>query len=48
MEQIGTECLVDELIARAGLPAGKVLAMLTMLEIRGFVKTLPGRRVKCV
>ena len=48
VEQIGAECLVDELIARAGLPAGKVLAMLTMLEIRGFVKTLPGRRVKCV
>ena len=48
VEMIGAECLVDELIARTGLPAGKVLAMLTMLEIRGFVKTLPGRRVKYV
>ena len=42
------QSFLDELIARTGLPAGKVLAMLTMLEIRGFVKTLPGRRVKYV
>lgn len=46
IEKIENECLVDELIVRTGLPAGKVLAMLTMLEVRGFVKTLPGRRVK--
>ena len=46
IEKIENECLVDELIVRTGLSAGKVLAMLTMLEVRGFVKTLPGRRVK--
>ena len=46
VEKIENECLVDELIVRTGLPAGKVLAMLTLLEVRGFVKTLPGRRVK--
>ena len=46
VEKIEKECLVDELIVRTGLPAGKVLAMLTLLEVRGFVKTLPGRRVK--
>ena len=46
VEKIENECLVDDLIVRTGLPAGKVLAMLTLLEVRGFVKTLPGRRVK--
>lgn len=37
--------LVDEIIAAAGLPSGTVLAALTMLEVKGIVKTLPGRRV---
>ena len=37
--------LVDELIAKAGLPAGKVLSVLTMLEIKGVVSRLPGKRV---
>ena len=36
---------VDELIVRTGLETQKVLAMLTMLEIKGMVTTLPGRRV---
>ncbi len=36
---------VDDAIAASGLPAAKVLAMLTMLEIRGVVKQLPGKRV---
>ncbi len=45
-ELIGTEeLLVDELIAKAGLPAGAVLSTLTMLEIKGVVKRLPGKRV---
>lgn len=34
----------DEIITATGLPAGKVLAVLTMLEIKGMVKSLPGRR----
>lgn len=37
--------LVDALIAQAGLPAGVVLSTLTMLEIKGVVKRLPGKRV---
>lgn len=37
--------LVDELIAEAGLPAGVILSTLTMLEIKGVVKRLPGKRV---
>ncbi len=48
--EIGTligdgEILVDELIAKAGLPAATVLSTLTMLEIKGVVKRLPGKRV---
>ena len=39
------EHLVDDLIAASGLPAGQVLSMLTMLQIRGIVKLLPGKRV---
>ena len=37
--------LVDDLIAASELPAGKVLSMLTMLQIRGVVELLPGKRV---
>ena len=39
------EALVDDLIAASGLPAGKVLSMLTMLQIRGAVELLPGKRI---
>ena len=39
------EALVDDLIAASGLPTGKVLGMLTMLQIRGVVELLPGKRV---
>lgn len=46
VEKMEKECLVDDLIAQTGLPAGKVLATLTVLEVRGFVTRLPGRRVK--
>ncbi len=37
--------LVDELMAKAGLPAGTVLSILTMLEIKGVVQRHPGKRV---
>ena len=39
------ERLVDDVIAEAALPAGQVLAALTMLEIKGAIARLPGRRV---
>ena len=37
--------LVDDLMAAAQMPAGQVLATLTMLEIKGVVTRLPGKRV---
>jgi len=40
------ERLVDEIIAETGLPAGKISTALTMLAIKGFVKKLPGNRVR--
>ena len=40
------ERLIDDVVAQTGLPTGKVLATLTLLEVRGIVATLPGRRVK--
>ena len=40
------ERLVDDVIAETGLPAGKVLATLTLLEVKGIVKRLPGKRVR--
>ena len=43
---LGGEMLIDDVVARTGLPTGKVLAALTLLEVRGIVMTLPGRRVK--
>lgn len=39
------EIAVDDIIAASGLPAGKVLSMLTMLQIRGIVRLLPGKRI---
>ena len=36
---------IDEIIESTGLPAGKVLAQLTFLEIKGFVRRAAGRRV---
>lgn len=46
MEQLAAgERLVDDVIAATGLPSGQILAALTMLEVKGLVKTLPGRRV---
>lgn len=39
------QALVDDLIAASGMSAGDVLSMLTMLQIRGVVELLPGKRV---
>ena len=41
----GGERLVDDVIAETLLPAGKVLATLTLLEVKGVVKRLPGRHI---
>lgn len=38
--------LVDELMAQAQMSAGQVLASLTMLEIKGVIQRLPGKRIK--
>ncbi len=39
------ETLVDDIMARIQLPAGAVLAALTMLEVKGLLVRLPGKRV---
>ena len=39
------EALVDEVIARSALPTGKILSLLTMLELKGAICRLPGKRV---
>ncbi len=43
-ELLGEEGLpMDEVIVRSGLPAGMALAILSMLEIKGVAKRLPGK-----
>ena len=39
------ERLVDDVIAQLGWPTAKILSMLTMLEIKGFVRRIPGKRI---
>ncbi len=39
------ERLVDDVIAETGMTTGKLLACLTMLELKGVVRRLPGKRV---
>lgn len=39
------ERLVDEVIAETGLTTGKLLAALTMLELKGVLRRLPGKRI---
>ena len=39
------QCLVDHLIEQTGLCTNEVLSALTMLEIRGVIKRLPGRQI---
>jgi len=43
---ISADTLVDDVIAATGMPVGKVLATLTLLEVKGVVKRLPGKRVR--
>ena len=39
------EKLVDDVIAETGLTTGKLLAALTMLELKGVIRRLPGKRI---
>lgn len=39
------EQLVDDVIAQTGLNAGSLLASLTMLELKGIIRRLPGKRI---
>lgn len=39
------ELLVDDLIAKSGMPTGEVLSLLTLLEIQNVVVRKPGKRV---
>ena len=39
------ERLVDDVIAGTGMTTGKVLGTLTMLELKGMVRRLPGKRI---
>jgi predicted Rossmann fold nucleotide-binding protein DprA/Smf involved in DNA uptake len=46
LEQLsGGEMLVDDLIVAVEMGAGTVLATLTLLEVKGYVSRLPGKRV---
>ena len=37
--------LVDDVIAETGMTTGKILGLLTMMELRGILKRLPGKRI---
>ena len=39
------ERLVDDVIAETGMTTGKLLAALTMLELKGVIRRLPGKRI---
>lgn len=39
------ERLVDDVIAETGMTTGKLLALLTMLELKGMIRRLPGKRI---
>lgn len=44
LSALGTgERLVDDVIAETGIGAGKLLGLLTMLEVKGVLKQLPGK-----
>lgn len=38
--------LVDDVIAETGLTTGKLLGQLTLLELKGIIKRLPGKRIE--
>ncbi|MBO5892625.1 MAG: DNA-processing protein DprA [Oscillospiraceae bacterium] len=47
LEKLGKDTWqIDELIAGAGLPTGKILSLLTLLEIKGVVERLQGQQVR--
>lgn len=46
LQLLDKECLADDLIAQLKLPTGKVLSALTMLQIKGLIRQLPGKRVE--
>ena len=40
--------LVDDVVAETGLTTGKALAILTMLELKGILRRLPGKRIALI
>jgi len=42
------ERLVDDVVAETGLTTGKALAILTMLELKGILTRLPGKRIALI
>ena len=47
LEKLGSDTwLIDELIAQTELPTGKVLSLLTLLEIKGVVQRIQGQQVR--
>ena len=41
----GEQTHIDDVIERTGLSPAKVLSQLTVLEIKGYIRRIPGRRV---
>lgn len=41
----GGQRLVDDVIAETGMTTGKLLGVLTMLELKGIIKRLPGKQI---
>lgn len=41
----GGERLVDDVIAQTGLSTGRMLSVLTLMELKGLVQRLPGKRI---
>ena len=41
----GEQAHIDDVIERTGLGTAKVLSQLTVLEIKGYIRRVPGRRV---
>ena len=39
------EAVADDVIAEVGLPTAKILSMLTIMEIKGIIRRLPGKRI---
>jgi len=42
----GMQRHVDDVIAETGLTTGKILAAITMLELKGIIRRLPGKRIE--